>query len=163
MVVPAVRTIYRIIRTMQVIGMWADGSACKGSTADSSFQSHGGNCFKDIEFVPDCHVAHGPGARAGDVHSTDKTQPLCECDVGYEAAAIGDGSWQCNVAVPGGTSPSSELLPAWAWWLCAACLLVSVVSIGVAVRATRKLAQAAGQGGGLQQTLVPSATQVAAW
>ena len=36
------------------ITMWADGSECLGGAADKSFQSHGGDCFRDVVFAPDC-------------------------------------------------------------------------------------------------------------
>ena len=41
-----------------VIGYWGDGTACVGSKADPTFQSHGGNCFKDVSFKLAC-TAHG--------------------------------------------------------------------------------------------------------
>ena len=44
-----------------VIGYWGDGTACVGSKADPTFQSHGGNCFKDVRFKLDC-TAHGETA-----------------------------------------------------------------------------------------------------
>ena len=44
-----------------VIGYWGDGTACVGSKADPTFQSHGGNCFKDVSFKLDC-TAHGETA-----------------------------------------------------------------------------------------------------
>jgi hypothetical protein len=135
--------------------MWADGSACKGSTADSSFQSHGGDCFQGIEFVPNCQTMHGPGAKTAATQASDGKQPLCECSSGYEAATISEGSWQCNIAVPSAAS-TAMAVPVWVWVLCVVCLLVSMVSVVIAVRATNKLRSTAR---GLQQTLVPSTAQ----
>ena len=138
--------------------MWADGSACKGSTADSSFQSHGGNCFKDIEFVPDCIAMHGPGSRVGTVSTHGGKQPQCECAAGYEVATIPDGSWQCNVKGTGGSvTPGTErAMPMWAAVLCTACLLIAVGSVVIAVRAKRELVAKTGGGASrmLQQNLV---------
>lgn len=34
-----------------VIGLWADGSACEGATPGPSFQSRGGNCFRNVLFA----------------------------------------------------------------------------------------------------------------
>jgi hypothetical protein len=97
----------------------------------------------------------GPGAKPGAAAdaSINSKQPLCECAAGYEVATIGDGTWQCNVATGG---PSAAAAPEWIWVLCVACLLVSVSSVGVAVRATRKLRSTSQ---GLQQTLVPPSAQ----
>eukprot|EP01043_Picozoa_sp_COSAG02_P013508 COSAG02_NODE_541_length_20598_cov_278.953754_12_plen_141_part_00 len=126
--------------------MWADGSACKGSTADSSFQSHGGNCFKDIEFVPNCRDKHGPGSRVGTVSSHVDEQPLCECAAGFEVASTTDGSWQCNVKSANGSGPSGteRVVPVWALVFCSGCLLITVISVVSAVRAKRELAAKTG-------------------
>ena len=137
--------------------MWADGSACKGSTADSSFQSHGGTCFKDIEFVPDCQAKHGPGSRAGAVSAYGGKQPLCECAAGYEVAASSDGRWQCNVkgTSGSGTPGTKRATPMWVFVLCTACLLITAISVLSAVRAKRELAaKTGGSARMLQQNLV---------
>ena len=139
-----------------MIGRWADGSACKGSTADSSFQSHGGNSFQDIEDVPDCRAQHGPGSRAGAVSVHGGKQPLCECAAGYEVATITDGRWQCNVkGTSGSGTPGTErATPMWVFVFCTACLLITTVSVLSAVRAKRQLVAKTGGARMLQQNLV---------
>jgi hypothetical protein len=123
-----------------VIGMWADGSACQGGTPDAEFQSRGGNCFKDIAFVPDCS-AHGPGAKAGEFAYMPRPgevldTPSCICGGGYEVATIGN-SWQCNVPLQPVLQPCSHS-PWWLWHLCVVCTLVTSTSVAFAVWAVRR-------------------------
>ena len=99
---------------------------------------------------------HGPGAKvaASRAPDGDGEQPRCECSSGYEAATLGDGSWQCNVAIP--PSARTTGAPDWVWLLCVACFLVSAGSVAIAVRAASKLKSTTE---GVQQTLVPPTVQ----
>lgn len=82
-----------------VVGMWADGTECVGAKPGLDFQSRGGNCFRDVLFVPDCSP-HGPFAVP--VENVANNTAACQCPSGFLKTPLRDGTgrWQCNAAVP---------------------------------------------------------------
>ena len=135
-----------------VIGYWGDGTACVGSKADPTFQSHGGNCFKDVRFELDC-TAHGEAAPPPDhqrclIRAASRLLPMaetscctlsgpfaqasvggCECQPGFVKLEAANGRWQCNQPAASG---GSEGCPGWVTWVLAACIAVTLCSIAFA-------------------------------
>ena len=69
----------------------ADGSDCVGGVPDDDFQSRGGNCFRNIEFVLDCS-AHGPFAHA----TTEGTVATAHLHVPQHTMST-EAAWPCVV------------------------------------------------------------------
>ena len=76
-----------------VIGMWADGSDCVGGKPDATFQSRGGNCFRNVEFGLDCS-SHGPFAAVVENQTANTLD--CQCPPGFAVENASDGRWQCS-------------------------------------------------------------------
>jgi hypothetical protein len=113
-----------------IIGAWADGTECVGGAADATFQSSGGNCFRDVIFDLDC-TSHGPFAVP--LESADGRTTSCVCPDGWEQLnaeqSTAPGRWQCSPAAA--ARAPVERAPGWVLPVVATCAGITALSIGL--------------------------------
>lgn len=143
-----------------IIGAWGDGTECVGGSANSNFQSSGGNCFLDVIFDLDCSD-HGPFSEPEESTAASGAVTLsCVCPRGWDKLSVGGSTvrWQCNQpdAAP---APTASVTPGWVMPFAAICAAATLISGGFAWWVRRSYQfwatnGGAGHGDGMRDTLV---------